>query len=285
MRNIVFFVNYGPKIGWGHAFRCAQLIKVLNSQGENAFIYSDDSDLSTKLGVSISTNISDGDILVHDCITDIEEFPWHLRDTHRLIALDYNGNNQDHFNAMIFLIDHFSEKRAGYTGDYYCGTSFSIIKNSVKEASLELTQKGRVTISLGGQPSSSLLSNVLGKLEDNSLDYYLYAMHVDESIIESFPKINFILGKDVSTSIAESEYIICNAGTTSLESLALGHKPYLIHQTWHEKNFKKQLLDDNLAYDFYDEFHSLNSKRSKRKHIDIDGDKRICKIILGEISD
>ncbi|MCB9062408.1 MAG: hypothetical protein H6622_12880 [Halobacteriovoraceae bacterium] len=283
-KKIAFFISHGKNIGNGHLSRCTQLCNVLASRGHCPSIILEDEDATIE-NHYIQNMQRDFDIIVHDSNHDLSHF--FSNSCPYKIGLDYSGNYQNEFHSLIFLYDHNPKLRQSFTGHKFEGIEFAIINKNVKKLSEYIKKKcfHKLSIAIGGYSTVSLLKSTLQKINVDLFDTItLYSLNREILTLENdFKGITFMIGKSLDENFFNASHIICNAGTTVLESLYLGHKPFVVPQTEHERNFSNYLVHSDYCYHFETQYSKLSHEFPLISPPLLDGlgDERICNIILG----
>lgn len=229
------------KIGYGHVSRSKSLFEYLTKKKIKVSleIFNSNNLLEYDFN-SISNDIK---VIVIDCNNYSDFILKRLNNKFITVTLDHFGNLKSDYNYVIF-----EHKKAVSKIKSFIGYQYIIIRDEfLKLKKKNSKNKHKILISIGGSDIKNYGLKILELFDKNKFEITLVLGPYNNNQIKSEKIKIYRNPKKFNYLLNESDFVICNGGSTMFESLFLNKKTFILPQTKFEKAlasdlFKKKLI-------------------------------------------
>ncbi|HON52619.1 MAG TPA: hypothetical protein P5243_03670 [Bacteroidales bacterium] len=299
--NILISAHTYQGYGLGNIYRSLFLYEYIANQTDILVHFESNNEIAYSLASKYSielkkTLLSEYDVVIYDSPYNfLYNIALPIEETFRVnalrsmtkcfIGLDYCRFSENICDIAINLCNHNTEKISEFNGKIYEGIQYAILKPDVLEAKGKTIQKiATFLVSIGGEDSHSYTLQIITKLRAYTQKFSVVVgpWHKDFEEIQKICNFNQIYHNvtNMGELISAHDIIICNGGTTLLESMYLEKQIIPVAQSEFEKHFISCCSSQFYTLDDIPILLNQNNETINYSNIDTFGKKRILSIVL-----
>jgi len=299
--NILISAHTYIGYGLGNIYRSIFLYDYLMNEQHEFVSFESNTEVAYSIAKNYSIVLDDTynkqyDVVIYDSpynflynlplpIEEIERIRTLKLHTKCLIALDYCRFSEENCNIAINLCNHNINHISKFKGLIYQGVQYAILKPEIIQAKNIITNKiNDILICIGGEDNNSFTLCIVKELKKitNNFSVVLGPWHKDFKEIQELCNPNQIYYNitNMGHVISSHGIIICNGGTTLLESMYLQKQIIPIAQSKFEEYFISCCSSSFYTLDDIPKLLIQSFSEINYSNIDIFGKKRIHSIIL-----